>query len=122
MVTCQNGVFYTALCAILFALCFSVDAQQPKNHYRIGYLSNSDPATESVRSEPIRLALRSFGYIEGQNLAIAHFELPDLSSCFPLLLLTTNIVVSDLQCSFSVLRESRGSISITGHSKVRAKL
>ena len=46
-----------------------VEAQQPKKVPRIGYLSNSDPATESTRSEAIRLALRERGYIEGQNIA-----------------------------------------------------
>jgi putative tryptophan/tyrosine transport system substrate-binding protein len=45
------------------------EAQQPKKVHRIGYLSNSDPASESPRSEAIRLALREIGYIEGQNIA-----------------------------------------------------
>ena len=36
---------------------------------RIGYLSPIDPASESARSEAIRLALRELGYIEGQNIA-----------------------------------------------------
>ena len=36
---------------------------------RIGYLSSFEPATESTRSEAIRLALRERGYIEGQNIA-----------------------------------------------------
>jgi putative ABC transport system substrate-binding protein len=58
-----------ALCAILFALCLPAHAQQPGKVPRIGYLSNSDPATESARSEAIRLALRERGYIEGQNIA-----------------------------------------------------
>jgi putative tryptophan/tyrosine transport system substrate-binding protein len=57
------------LCAMLFALYSSVDAQQPKKVPRIGYLSNGDPATESTRSEAIRLALRERGHIEGQNIA-----------------------------------------------------
>ena len=38
-------------------------AQQPKKVPRIGYLSDRDPATESARSEAIRLALRELGYI-----------------------------------------------------------
>jgi putative tryptophan/tyrosine transport system substrate-binding protein len=45
------------------------EAQQPKKVSRIGYLSPSDAATESTRSEAIRLALRELGYIEGQNIA-----------------------------------------------------
>ena len=47
-------------------------AQQPKKVPRIGYLSASDPASESTRSEAIRLALRERGYIEGQNIAIEY--------------------------------------------------
>ena len=47
----------------------SADAQQPNKVPRIGYLSNLDPATESVRFEAIRVALRKRGYIEGQNVA-----------------------------------------------------
>ena len=61
-----------ALGAMLFALCFSAEAQQPKKVPRIGYLSASDPASESTRSEAIRLALRERGYIEGQNIAIEY--------------------------------------------------
>ena len=58
--------------ALLFALRGSVDAQQPKKVARIGYLSSSDPATNSTRAEAIRLALRERGYIEGQNIAIEY--------------------------------------------------
>ena len=58
-----------AICAMLFAFCFSASAQQPKKIYRIGYLSSVDPATDSPRAEGIRLALRELGYIEGQNVA-----------------------------------------------------
>src|SRR6516164_6264741 len=64
-----------ALCTMFFALCFSVEAQQPKKVPRIGYLSNADAATDSARSaraEGIRLALRELGYIEGQNIAIEY--------------------------------------------------
>jgi ABC-type uncharacterized transport system substrate-binding protein len=45
------------------------DAQQPKKVPRIGYLSSSEPARESIRIEVIRLALRELGYIEGQDIA-----------------------------------------------------
>jgi putative ABC transport system substrate-binding protein len=54
---------------MLFALSYSVSAQQAKIVTRIGYLSSGDPASESPRSEAIRLALRELGYIEGQNIA-----------------------------------------------------
>ena len=54
---------------VLLALGVIAEAQQPKKVPRIGYLSNADPATESARSEGIRLALRDLGHIEGQNIA-----------------------------------------------------
>ena len=57
---------------IVFALCFPVEAQQAKKTFRIGYLSSGNSSTESVRSEPIRLALRELGYIEGQNIAFEY--------------------------------------------------
>jgi putative tryptophan/tyrosine transport system substrate-binding protein len=57
---------------VLLALGVIAEAQQPKKVPRIGYLSIGDPASESTRSEAIRLALREFGYIEGQNIAIEY--------------------------------------------------
>jgi putative tryptophan/tyrosine transport system substrate-binding protein len=60
------------LSALLFALSFSASAQQTKKVPRIGYLSPSDPGSESTRSEPIRRALRALGYVEGQNIAIEY--------------------------------------------------
>jgi putative ABC transport system substrate-binding protein len=58
---------------IAFEVCGAVaTAQQPRKVHRIGYLSQLDLAGESTRSEPIRLALRELGYIEGQNIAIEY--------------------------------------------------
>jgi putative ABC transport system substrate-binding protein len=65
----KKKITVLALGALLLALCFSAQAQQQKKVARIGYLSNTDPARESARSEAIRLALRELGYIEGQNIA-----------------------------------------------------
>jgi putative tryptophan/tyrosine transport system substrate-binding protein len=48
------------------------EAQQPKKVFRIGYLSSTDQATDSRRSEPIRVALRELGYTEGQNIAFQY--------------------------------------------------
>ena len=57
---------------ILLAVAVIAEAQQPKKVPRIGYLSTTDPATDSARAEGIRLALRERGYIEGQNIAIEY--------------------------------------------------
>jgi putative tryptophan/tyrosine transport system substrate-binding protein len=64
------GIFASAL---IFALGgAAAQAQQPKKVPRIGYLSNTDRAGESTRSEAIRRSLRELGYIEGQNIAIEY--------------------------------------------------
>ena len=65
-------LFDLVLCVLLFALFHPAGAQEPKKVSRIGYLSSSNPATESARAEAIRLALRNLGYIEGQNIAIEY--------------------------------------------------
>jgi putative ABC transport system substrate-binding protein len=70
--TVKKKIIGLALCSLLLAPCFPVLAQQSKKVARIGYLSNTDPATESARSEAIRRALRELGYIEGQNIAFEY--------------------------------------------------
>jgi putative tryptophan/tyrosine transport system substrate-binding protein len=60
------------IAAVLLTVAVIAEAQQPKKVSRIGYLSNTDPSSDSPRSEGIRLALRELGYIEGQNIAIEY--------------------------------------------------
>src|SRR5215475_11750499 len=57
---------------ILLTVAVVTEAQQPTKVPRIGYLSNTDAATDSARAGGIRLALRELGYIEGQNIAIEY--------------------------------------------------
>ena len=68
----KSGVLSILFVVVLLAVAVIAQAQQPKKVPRIGYLSLLDPAGESSRSEPIRLALRELGYIEGQNIAIEY--------------------------------------------------
>ena len=60
------------LCTVLYALCGSVEAQQPKKVYRIGYLSGTDRVTDDPRAEGTRRALGELGYIEGKNIIIEY--------------------------------------------------
>jgi putative ABC transport system substrate-binding protein len=53
---------------MLLALPFPARAQQSKKVSLIGYLASGNAASEFTRAEAIRLALREFGYIEGQNM------------------------------------------------------
>ena len=59
-----------ALCALLFALCVSVQAQQPKQVPRIGFLTTSPSSTFPDRIEAFRQGLRELGYIEGKSIVI----------------------------------------------------
>src|SRR5262245_7889532 len=64
----NKGILTSVMATLILCAVHTAEAQQPKVS-RIGYLSPTDPATESVRAEAIRLALRELGYIEGQNIA-----------------------------------------------------
>src|ERR671923_22216 len=66
----KAAVLAILLVAVQLAVAVIAEAQQPKKVSRLGYLSNTDAATDSARAEGIRLALRELGYIEGQNIAI----------------------------------------------------
>jgi len=68
----SKKIILIMLATVMLALVNLSEAQQPKKVPRIGYLSPFDPVAESTRSEAIRLALREFGYIEGQNIAIEY--------------------------------------------------
>src|SRR5262245_60201944 len=68
----KAGLSSILVVMVLLALGVIAEAQQVKKVYRIGYLSTSDPATDSTRAEAIRLALRERGYIEGQNITIEY--------------------------------------------------
>jgi putative tryptophan/tyrosine transport system substrate-binding protein len=70
---------------VLLAVAVIAEAQQPKKIPRIGYLSTTDPAAETIRSEPFRAALRELGYIEGQNIAIEYRYAEGKADRFPAL-------------------------------------
>jgi len=54
--------------ALLFALCFSAEAQQAKKIHRIGYLALG--LGIQPREEAFRQSLRELGYVDGQNIVI----------------------------------------------------
>jgi putative ABC transport system substrate-binding protein len=60
------------LCAVLFAFCLPIQAQQKEKIPRIGYL---DPSTASGSTGPLeafRQELRKLGWIEGKNITIEY--------------------------------------------------
>jgi hypothetical protein len=54
-----------ALCAVLFALCFSAEAQQASKAYLIGFLSTNPLETHAW--DALLDGLRERGYIEGRK-------------------------------------------------------
>jgi len=106
-------IFFVSIGALLFAFRVSTEAQQSgKKIPRMGYLSTLDPASESARSEAIRLGLRELGYIEGQNIAIEYRyaggkldQLPKLAS--ELVRLKVDVIVT--VGVFSVVRAAKNA-------------
>jgi putative tryptophan/tyrosine transport system substrate-binding protein len=54
--------------ALLFALCLSVEAQQPTKIPRIGFLGGMSASTFAERMSVFRQQLRDLGYMEGENI------------------------------------------------------
>jgi putative tryptophan/tyrosine transport system substrate-binding protein len=61
----KSKITVFALCAMLFALCGSVDAQQTKKIVQIGYLS---PRSEATSFLAFKEGLRELGWVEGKQV------------------------------------------------------
>jgi putative tryptophan/tyrosine transport system substrate-binding protein len=92
-----------ALCAMLFALCVSVEAQQPKKTPRIGFLSTAAPP--GTPYESFRHGLRDLGYVEGQNITIEYRSgegIPRLTElATELVQLKVDLIVAQGQAAFT---------------------
>jgi putative ABC transport system substrate-binding protein len=60
------------LCAMLFGLCSSVQAQQPTKVARIGFLDSSTASGMAVLVDTLRQELSRLGWIEGKNISIEY--------------------------------------------------
>jgi ABC-type uncharacterized transport system substrate-binding protein len=61
-----------ALGALLLALCFPVDAQEPTKMPQIGFLSAQPAARIANSTNAFRRGLGELGYMEGKNIAIEY--------------------------------------------------
>jgi putative tryptophan/tyrosine transport system substrate-binding protein len=66
----KRKISILAVFAMLLALSFSAQAQQPTKASRIGFLNAGSPATSPARQELFRQGLRQLGYVEGKNIVI----------------------------------------------------
>jgi putative ABC transport system substrate-binding protein len=60
------------LCAMLFALCASAEAQQPRRVARIGYLDIGTAADSAELLDAFRKQMTQLDWIEGKNLTIEY--------------------------------------------------
>jgi len=68
----SKRIFSFTLCATLFALCGSVEAQQVGKVAHIGFVDDSTPSNIAVRLDMFRQELSKLGWIEGKNVAIEY--------------------------------------------------
>ena len=68
----QRKITVLTLCAMLFALCLPIQAQQAGKLLRIGFLDSSTASGSAVLVEAFRQELSKLGWIEGKNIAIEY--------------------------------------------------
>jgi putative ABC transport system substrate-binding protein len=105
------------LCAMLFALCQSAEAQQPARIPRIGILIPTSGSFLSARVEAFRQRLREHGYVEGKNIFIEYRyaegkpeRVPDLAA--ELVRLKVDIIVTVSPSATLAAKKASGTIPI----------
>ena len=68
----KKTITFLTLCAMLFALCSSVEAQQTGRVPRLGFLDPSTASGTAGLLEAFRQEMRKLGWIEGKNLIIEY--------------------------------------------------
>src|SRR5882724_6066655 len=66
----KKNLTVLTLCAILFGLCSSADAQQTGKVLRIGFLDASTASGSAVLVKAFLQELSKLGWIEGKNITI----------------------------------------------------
>ena len=85
----KKGITLFALCALLFVLCPSVEAQQPTRVPKIGWLGarsfSSSGSRQGSGAELFVTELSKLGYIEGKNVRIEYRYADDKFDRLPVL-------------------------------------
>ena len=68
----KRKITVLTLCAMLFALCGSVNAQQTGKMFRIGFLDASNASGSAVLVDAFRQEMRKLGWTEGKNITIEY--------------------------------------------------
>ena len=108
---------HLSLSAMLLALSFPAEAQQPTKTPRIGYLAGTHAPAYAGRIEAFRQGLRELGYVEGKNIVIERRYAegkPDRLSelAAELVRLKVDIIVSAGPTVTRLLKEATSTIPI----------
>jgi len=115
----SKSVLSFALCALLFVLCSYAEAQKPAKIRRIGFLSalSSPSVTSGSNVDAFRRGLDTFGWIEGQNIAIEYRwaegkydRLPELAA--GLVRLKVDVIVTNASRAAIAAKEATATIPI----------
>jgi putative tryptophan/tyrosine transport system substrate-binding protein len=113
----KRKIAVLTLCAMLFALCGSVGAQQTGKVFRIGFLDASTASGSAVLVEAFRQGLSKLGWIEGKNITIEYRfsdqkldRLPELAA--DLVRLKADLIVVTDGLSALVVKKATTSIPI----------
>ena len=68
----KTPIIGIALCALLIAPRFSVEAQPAEKISRVGLLISARPSAASRRIQAFQRGLRELGYVEGKNIVIEY--------------------------------------------------
>ena len=107
----------SALCALLFALCASAGAQQPKKIPLIGLLSPFSASDAASWHRAFVQGLRDLGWIEGKNITVEYRyaegrsdRLPDLAA--DLVRLKVDVILASVNTDALVAQKATKTIPI----------
>ena len=110
-------LFWLLTTVLLFALCVSAEAQQPKKVPLIGFLNAPPTASIPARIEAFRQGLSELGYVEGKNIVIEYRSaegkaerVPDLAA--ELVRINVDIIVSSGPTSTHQAKKATSTIPI----------
>jgi len=113
----KRKIINLALCAVLFALCSSAEAQQPKKIAKVGFFLASTPAAAAHNVEAFRQGMRELGYVEGKTfvLELRHGEgraerLPELAR--ELVGLKMDVIVASTDVAIAAVKRETQTIPI----------
>jgi putative ABC transport system substrate-binding protein len=102
---------------MLFALCSSAVAQQPKSIPRIGFLASGPRSASAQRVELFQQGLRALGYVDGKNIVIEYRYAdgkvePLAALATELVRLKLDVIVTDASIAIDAVKNATKTIPV----------